>query len=180
MPYSLDVTEGTYHFGPTEGQMHLKIWKDGMLSRLGHDLTLGFSGYSLVSTVESGGESARFELSIPRSSFVVLEPSSMMDTMKREVLQNIEKHLPGDIHVEGTLQSISAAEIKLQATARLNGRQTPLSMHCRLQGGRLTGSTKLTHKQFHIKPFKAPLGVLKIKDEMDFSFSFVWPEPQAG
>lgn len=161
---------GTHTLGPGDGWIHLNTWKQGLLSAMGHDLLLDITSFSLViETTED--HSANVTLDISSDAFGVLEPT-LSDKDKGEIHKNIRKHLPGALHFSGEVSWQSSDKAHVKGTLQLGRGRASLSFDARREGDTtLAGRVRLTHSALDLKPFRAPLGVIKVKDEIEVSFS---------
>jgi len=167
-----DWTQEAKAFSPKDGWLHLNVWKEGLLSRMGHDLLLAIEGFE-VKTRQGNNESSRaVQVSIPKDSFNVLEPTNLSAKDKRDILKNIQKHLPGDIHFDGVLSGFSSGRATISGTVRIGRLASPVSFPIESKDGEVSAKVRLSHRSLQLKPFRAPLGVIRLKDEVDLSFSF--------
>ncbi|HAA58370.1 MAG TPA: hypothetical protein DCE42_26645 [Myxococcales bacterium] len=160
---------GTWTLGQDDGWLHLHTWKSGLLSAVGHDLLLDMKSFSLEITAEEDGH-ASVSLHIPKDHFEVLTPENLKDKDKRDIQNNIRKHLPSDIRFSGRANWNSETRVQVAGELQLGGRQAPITFSAEREGELLHGKMRLSHKDLGITPFRAPLGVIKLKDELDFSF----------
>ncbi|MCB9556202.1 MAG: YceI family protein [Deltaproteobacteria bacterium] len=158
----------------TDGTIRLYSFKDGMLSRLGHDLQLGIGRFSIA--VEGTTVNARFDpLSIvvdgavERGALQKASPSmsdraEILDKLRDKVLE-IKKY--SEIVFVGELDR---AADTISGTLRLHGQERPLCVAFARREGRLIGHVSLTPSQWGIKPFRALLGALKLQDRVELDF----------
>ena len=151
--------------------------KEGVLSRMGHDLRLRAERLSLRYAPETG----RLELTVPADALRVegalqgerLEPGALSASDRAEIERNVrervlESRRHPTIRFEGTVGGSSdAAERPVEGTLALHGAERPLRATARLEGGTWQARVRLDQRDFGIRPFKAPLGVLKVQPHVD-------------
>ena len=154
------------------------IFKDGIAARMGHDLKILAHGVSC--TLEKGGtEPLRIEALInPRQVKVNCAQTSGHDdlgALSASDKNKINGHIQDDVLRTRTHGEIRFVSTKVTATANgfdisgnltLTGQTRPIRLHAERQGDRYVARVRLNLPDFGIKPFSAPLGVLKIKPEV--------------
>src|ERR1700710_635698 len=95
--------KGDYTLGPDTGQIQLRTGREGMASKVGHDLLLGFSRWSGRLTADSDNPAAvRVEVTVEMASLTVLEGTGgvkpLSDGDKADITKNAMKLLEVDKH----------------------------------------------------------------------------------
>lgn len=154
-----------------DGWLRVNTWKEGLLSKMGHDLLINIEDFSLVMEGELEGP-WKADLTVKKDSFQATEPTSLSAKDRADIHKNICKVFPSDIKFVGEIKRDS--ETKLLATGKVSvgKNQAPIRFYFDLDGQQASGRVSLTHSALKLKPFKAPLGVIRIKDQVDVSFSF--------
>lgn len=150
--------------------MRLNTYKEGLLSRMGHDLLLDIRGFTITAQHDSP-ERWQVSVNIDKNSFYVREPEALSAKDKAEIHENICKHLPGNLRFEGAMTKRSRQEAEVQGQLSLGGSSTSIRFAMRLHQGLATGHLDLSHKALRIKPYRAPLGLIRLQDRMKLSFS---------
>jgi hypothetical protein len=149
-----------------EGSADCRVftYKDGILSPLGHDLVLGVTRF----TIDIEGD--RIEASFAADSLRVISGSggavplstrdqtSIEETIVKEVLQ-ARRH--PHIEFRGTVGE------EIRGTLTLVGRSRELVCRHTTDGTRHTAEARIHQPDFGIKPYRAMLGALRIKPDVD-------------
>jgi polyisoprenoid-binding protein YceI len=165
--------KGDYALGPDTGQIHVRTGREGMASKVGHDLTCGFTRWSGRLTADSDDPAAvRVEVTVEMASFTVLEGTGgvkpLSDGDKADITKNAMKVLEVEKHPTAKfVAERSAPNSTFEGTLTLCGQSGPLKLESTSTGDnswRVTGT--LAQSAFGIKPFKAMLGALRLADEV--------------
>lgn len=157
-------------FAPKDATCRVFTEKDGLLSRLAHDLELDVTDFSL--RVEEGSVEGSFN---PRSLKVLHalnngQPSpALTDWDKRDIEGNIVREVltsPEPIHFVSTSLARTPDGAKVAGTLTLNGRSRPIELEVRREEGRLVTELVLHQLDWGIIPYSAMMGSLKIKPQV--------------
>ena len=150
-------------------------FKDGLLSRLAHDLKLQVRRFSIEADQSTHEIHATFD---PSSIDVVCaqldgrdDPSTLSQSDKSKIQDNITKDV---LHVkkfpEIRFDSTRVVErgdgYAVEGTLRLHGRSKTIQTGVRVQGPRFVVEVGLHQPDFGIKPYAAALGALKVKPDV--------------
>lgn len=172
---------GVYALGPQCGAIRIKTFKEGLLSPLGHDLTLEASEWRATVRIDRLDPPAgAVELDVAVPGLRVVAPEDLGDKDREEILRNIRSDVlhtakfpkvrfrSTDSEVRCT--SEEGGTLHLEGELEIHGvsRKTPLQVHFQKtdKGLRVRGETALRQTEFGVKPYKAPLGVIKVRDEV--------------
>jgi polyisoprenoid-binding protein YceI len=156
-------------FDESSAECQVLTYKDGILSPLGHDLTIAVGRF----TIAVDGE--RVEASFDAGSLRVLSSSggavplsqrdkqSIEETIAREILK-AQRH--PRIEFRGT---VGESEIRGQLT--LVGKTREIVCRHRVEGARHTAEARLHQPDFGISPYRAMLGALRLKADLDVRVS---------
>ncbi len=157
----------------------VELWvhtrKEGVLSRVGHDLRLRAARLQLCLDEASG--SVRF--SMPADALRVVgalegetvRPGALSERDRAQ----IERHAREDvlearryptIRFDGRMQG-EEPERSIEGQLELHGRSRPLRVDVRQEGACWVGRVRFDQRDWGIRPFKAPLGVLKVRPEVE-------------
>jgi polyisoprenoid-binding protein YceI len=148
-------------------------FKDGLLSKVAHDLKLRVTRFSVE--LDPAASSVRAELD-PASLVVVNAvrdgaeaPQALSDAdkqkigtqLRNEVLQTDRHHL---IRFQSTgMERRPDGGYAIAGELTLHGATRPLRFDTRLEGGRQVAELELHQPDYDIVPFKAMMGTLKVK-----------------
>ncbi|HEV7862883.1 MAG TPA: YceI family protein [Acidimicrobiia bacterium] len=177
----MNVKPGTYNLGPADGTVRVKTGRQGMASKVGHDLTLEASNWKATLTVD--GDPSRSEVSAtiePRSLAVTAATGGakpVSDKDKKDIVKNITGLL-GNASITFTSTSVEVKDSSVKAAGELSiaGQSRPVTLDlATTPDGRLKGSMTVVQSQFGIKPFSAMMGALKVKDEVEVNLDVALP-----
>jgi polyisoprenoid-binding protein YceI len=156
-----------------------------MGAKLAHDLILTANQWSGTLNVDAdnpGASSAN--LTIDARSIAIVEAvggmKSLSDKDRRDIGKNIdEKVLQTSKHPNLTFESTSVSGSDPNYTASGNmtivGNTRPVNVDIKVNGTTVTATTKISQKDFGIKPFSAMMGAIKLRDDVDFELTVELP-----
>lgn len=167
-----------------DASITLYTFKEGLLSKLAHDLRLSVTQFEIRAL---GAEvSASFD---PRSIRVdgVMKNGELLgdepsEGDRRKILQNLLDDVLrvkefGEIKLLGQTAS-AQAPFALHGQLTLCGVTRPLATQLVRQAGRLSSELELTPSSWGIKPFRALGGTLKVQDRVRVAISAEWPDAE--
>jgi len=173
----MPVSAGTHQLGPGSGTLHVKTYREGVASKVGHDLTFEVTKWEATVTVAEGGALSSLELSADPRSLEVSDATGGAKALSdkdrtTEIPKNIDdKVLGGEpISFRSTEGHLAEEGGTLSASGELTmaGDTHPVSAQLSVDpDGHVTGTIPLTQSDWGIKPFKAMMGALKVKDTVD-------------
>jgi hypothetical protein len=152
--------------------IHVYTFKEGLLSKLAHDLKLGLTRFQISArgnTVEAKLDASSLKvLGTMRSG--ALDPAVLSGGDKEKIQQNIAREVLRtrefpEIRFQGVLMN-QEAPFSLNGSLVLCGSTHPLQLSLAQRGGRLLGEVELTPSRWGIKPYKALGGTLKVQDRV--------------
>ncbi len=141
--------------------------KEGLLSRLAHDLELDVRDFSVK--VEGGVVLGTFE---PRSLKVLhalrggRPTSALSDKDKGDIEANVAREvLPSPAPIRFVSSSVKSGPsgAHVAGSLTLNGQERAIEVDTRIEANRLVAEVHLHQPDFGIRPFSAMMGALKIK-----------------
>ncbi|KKO18692.1 MAG: hypothetical protein BROFUL_02644 [Candidatus Brocadia fulgida] len=181
----MGVKEGSYHVTASSGKVCVYTFKEGFLSAVAHDLLIEATNFCADLHVPAGGMSlARVTAEIQANSLKVIcamkDGLQRHDLLKEKDKADIEEATSKDVlHPDKypaiTFRSINVKEkdgaYHVEGELTLHGVTRPAEIHARTTTGNdLKGKLVLSQKDFGIKPYKALLGTLKVKNEVEITF----------
>jgi hypothetical protein len=165
----MSIPEGTHTIGPSNGSLKVKTGKEGAASKAGHNLVLGVNSWE--ATVE-GGDSPSIKLTADPGSFEVIEGSGgakpLTDDDKADIKKSIGGKVLGSDQISFTSSEVTDSSAK--GDLSIAGKSTTVDVPLNVSGDKISGSVKLSQKDFGIKQFKALMGALKVTDEVTVEF----------
>ena len=155
-------------------QESFKVWvftfKEGLLSRVAHDLKLVFERFS--TDVGEQDVEIRFDMQSLRVLGAMRNGCLATDVLSPRDAQKIEGQIRKDVlhshrFPEAVFRSKSIAvgdeSVDVTGELRLHGRMKNLAMQLRRNGELWSGELELHQPDFGIRPYTAALGALKVK-----------------
>ncbi|MGB5697730.1 MAG: YceI family protein [Polyangiales bacterium] len=150
-------------------------YKDGLLSRIAHDLKLRVERFSIEVDEDTHAISATFD---PSSVRVVCaqvdgrdDPSTLTKGDKKKIADNVAKDvLRVRKHPEIRFDSTNVVQrgegFAVEGTLQLHGKSRGIQTSIRANGDRWVTEVKVHQPDFGIKPYTAALGALKVKPDV--------------
>jgi hypothetical protein len=153
----------------------VRVFKQGLLSAVGHDLALRAATLTIELDEATGRGAVRVDARALKVEHALAGGRPAPSALSRDDIHTIERNI-----VEDVLEAARWPEIVFQIDAAeraadgarvsgrlsLHGRERPLELRLRKEGDRLRGQVRLEQPDFGIRPFRALLGALKIKPEV--------------
>lgn len=178
----MTVAKGNHNIGPNDGKLVVKVYKEGVAAKMGHDLTFEARNWSGNVTVDPDDPSASsVQVTIDPSSLEITDAhggaKALSDKDRADIAKNTTKILGrSDITFESTDVSGNPPRVSLRGNLSVAGNSRPATLDVSVDdSGTASGRTTLSHKELGIKPYSAPLGVLKVKDNVDIEFTVNLP-----
>lgn len=159
-------------------------YKDGLLSRVGHDLVLRCTDFTVSLTPD------RVEASFDPAAFEVLhalkkgrpDPGALSARDRRQVLENMRKGVLHPerhprIHFVSDEVTWETTVLRVRGTLAMHGARRPLSVAARRVDGRWRAEVDLHTPDWGIAPFSALMGTLKVKPRVTVRVSVPAPDP---
>ena len=178
----MNVKPGTYNLGPSDGAVRVKTGRQGMASKVGHDLTLEAANWKATVTIDDDPARSEVQATIePRSLDVTAATGGakpVSDKDKKDIKKNISGLLGNDsiTFTSTSVEPSSDTGVKVAGDLSIAGQSRPVSLDLTATpDGRLTGSMTVVQSQFGIKPYSAMMGALKVKDEVEINLDVALP-----
>ena len=176
---------GIYNLTASSGKLFVSTYKEGFLSVVAHDLLIEATNFTVnLKVPASGSESASAEAVIQANSLKVIcamkEGQRQHDTLKEKDKADIEEATSKDvlhpakyptINFRSTIIQEKGDVYHVKGELTLHGVTRPIEFDVKTTTGKdLKGKVTLAQKDYGIKPYKALLGTLKVKNEVDIAF----------
>jgi YceI-like domain len=151
--------------GPESGELLVRTRREGLASKVGHDLTLRVDRWSAQVTDDN-----EVTASIDLATLTVVEGTGakpLTDSDRREIVANSRKILgPATATFTGQAAPDSSGGATIDGTLTLNSISRPLQLVVRQENGTYTATATVVQSAYGIKPYTAFLGALKLRDEV--------------
>ncbi len=190
----------SFVLGPDCGRLTVHVFREGVMSALGHDLVLQASTWDGVARIDlASPEQASVEVTVPVRSLVVKEAQGGLRKLTAEDEANIAQR------IADTLGAAEHPDLKFRSTAvgpmdpvdvpesgtgtlsgmlSVNGREEPVSAEFAFltQPGmlRVTGRTEVVQTRWGITPFRGLRFGLTVRDSVEVHFDVLLQVPHSG
>ncbi|KKL96465.1 hypothetical protein LCGC14_1844190 [marine sediment metagenome] len=180
----MSLKAGTYSLNGNSGKMSVYTYKEGLLSTLAHDLLIDVKNFKVnLNVPEAGLTSGSLEVELQADSLKVdcamKEGERQPDTLKEKDIADIEKDMAKKVLHPDKYPTVNfcSKEIKekevgyhVNGELSLHGVTKTIDFDIDTNGDNLKGRFSILQKDYGIKPFRAMLGTLKVKNEISFAF----------
>ena len=170
----MGLAPGTHSVGPGSGSCRVHTYREGVAQKAGHDLIIEVAQWEASVEVDPNGQPTAASLDADPHSLQILEGhrgvKPLTDSDRREIRSNIdEKVLRGQpISFRSSAVELSDGRIVLRGELTMAGSTRPANFELRLDDhGRLQGTLEVTQSEWGIKPYRAFMGALKVRDTVE-------------
>jgi len=176
---------GTYNLNANSGKLFVYTFKEGFLSTVAHDLLIDVTNFTIKLNVsDASAQSASVEAEILANSLKIVcamkDGQQNYDALKEKDKADIEEATFKDVLHPSKYPIINFRSTNIQekdgtyhvkGELTLHGVTRPIEFDAKTTTGKdLKGRVTIAQKDFGIKPYKALLGTLKVKNEVDIAF----------
>lgn len=177
----MSINPGTYEFGPQNGQLVVKIYREGMAKKAGHDLIIDVKNWKASATIGENPAESKFTATADVGSFTVREgvggvkPLSEGD--KADIKKNITQKILTSPEISFTSNAVqpNGDAATISGDLKIMGKTNPVSVKLASSGGKVKGNFSVVQSNWGIKPFQAMMGALKVKDQVDIELEATLP-----
>jgi polyisoprenoid-binding protein YceI len=180
----MSLKAGTYSLNGNSGKMSVYTYKEGLLSKLAHDLLIDVKNFKVnLNVPEAGFTSGSLEVELQADSLKVdcamKEGERQPDTLKEKDIADIEKDLAKKVLHPDKYPTVNFCSKEIQekeggyhvsGDLSLHGVTKTVAFDIDTNGDNLKGKFSILQKDYGVKPFKALMGTLRIKNEISFAF----------
>jgi polyisoprenoid-binding protein YceI len=180
------ILGGTYAFGPADGSLLVKVFKEGVAAKMGHNLVFEVKNWNAKAVVDSHDPSATsIEATAEVPSFSIIDATGGAKALGRSDMADIKKNIEEKVLDTRRFPTVSFRTTGVASvngeTATLNGDLTikgtsrPVQVKLALSGGRAKATFTVIQSSWGIKPFSAMMGALKVKDSVEIELEVPLP-----
>ena len=180
----MSLKTGTYRLSANSGKIFVYTFKEGLLSKLAHDLLINVTDFMVhLEVPETGFSAGSLGLELHTNSLKVVyalkDGKPNPEALKEKDIEDIEKDMAGKVLETGKYPTVSFSSKTIQnkeggyhikGELNLHGVTKTIDFDMDTSGDNLEGKTTLLQKDYGIKPYKAMMGTLKIKNEITIAF----------
>ena len=173
---------GTHSVGPDSGSCRVHTYREGKAAKVGHDLIIEVGQWNASVEVGEDGMPKSVSLEADPRSLKVLEGHGgvkpLTDSDRNEVRSNIDEKILRGHPIRFTSSSVerSAGRLTVHGDLSIAGRTRPASFELRVaEDGRVSGMLPVIQSEWGIKPYRAFMGALKVRDAVDIVLDAALP-----
>jgi len=184
----------TYTIDPAATSIRILVYRAGLLKGLGHNHIVSISNIGGTVVLGSTPDESIVQLSFPVTSLVVdnvelrsEEGAEFSAEISQKDKDGTRKNMLGrkllnavnfpDIYIASSGASGQWSDMKINAEVTIRGQSqyTSFPVSLELNGNEIVASGELvvTHADLGLKPFKAALGTLRVRDELLLRYRIV-------
>jgi hypothetical protein len=179
---AMALRPGIHTVGPDSGALHVNTYREGMAQKVGHDLIIDVGQWQANIEVEEGGSPKAIALKADPRTLQVREGQHgvkpLTDKDRTEIRSNIdEKVLRGQpIAFSSSAAELANGRLTVRGELTLAGRTRPSSFELDVaEDGRVSGRLSVTQSEWGIKPYRAFMGALKVRDTVEVVLDLTLP-----
>ena len=170
-PVRADEPPARRRFGPGNGSLVVKTYREGMAAKVGHDLVIEVTRWA--ATLDASGA---LELTADSRSLAVREGLGGVKPLTDGDRDEIRRNIDGKVLAGQPIAFRSSAvrmpdrpgRFSVDGELTMAGRTRPVSAQLELRDdGRVAGTITLTQSDWGIKPYRGLMGALKVRDEVE-------------
>jgi polyisoprenoid-binding protein YceI len=165
---------GSHSVGPESGSCRIHTYREGMAQKVGHDLIIDVGQWNASVEVGEDGSPKSVSFEADPRSLQVLEGhrgvKPLTDSDRADIRSTIdEKILLGQpIKFSSNAVELSDGRLGVDGELMIAGSTRPASFELQLSGdGHVTGTLPVTQSEWGIKPYRAFMGALKVRDTVE-------------
>ena len=167
---------GTHTLGPQNATLEVRTYREGMASKVGHDLVIDVTNWEATVTVPDGSGELSVEVSADPRSLRAREGHGgvkpLSDKDRGEIAKNIDKKVLKEqaIHFRGAAvrPPNDAGRLEVSGELRIGGTGRPLSFELSVGAdGHVEGTVPVKQSEWGIKPYTGLMGALKVRDDVE-------------
>ena len=181
----MSLKAGSYSLKSGSGKLSVLTFKEGMLSVIAHDLQLDVTDYKVdVNVPEEGFGSGSLNVELQANSlkvdFAMKDGQPNPGCLKEKDIADIEKDMFKKVLHPDKYPTVSFCSKEIQVKdggyhvsgeLDLHGAKKPVAFDVDTSNdNNLKGTFVIKQTDYGVKPFKAMMGTLKVKDELKFAF----------
>ena len=177
------LNAGTYNLNAGSGKLFVYTFKEGFLSAVAHDLLIDVTNFTVnlnVPATDSAGVEAEIQANSLKVLCAMKDGQRKDDTLKEKDKADIEEATFKDVLHPAKYPKINFRSTDIQekdgsyhvkGELTLHGVTRPIEFDATSTSGKdLKGKFTIAQKDYGIKPYRALLGTLKVKNEVEIAF----------
>lgn len=168
----MTIAPGSHRIGNEDGSLVVKTYREGVAARAGHDLVIDVTSWQATIDPAAG----TLELTADPRSLEVREGvrgvKPLTDRDRGEIRKNIDEKVLGGQPIEFRSTAVQLPDgpgrLTVEGELTMAGSTRPVTAQLDVGGdGRVAGTIALTQSAWGIKPYRALMGALKVRDQVE-------------
>lgn len=161
--------------GPETARCEVLVFREGLLSAVGHDLLLRTTSFEIAVDRDPPAVSARIDAGSLRVVTAMRDGRPLPGALRPADVREIEQALATEVLRTARFPEIRFASMEVQRTdggyevhgsLSLAGRTRPLVVAVGRAEGRFAAEVTIHQPDFGVKPYRAMLGALRVKPDV--------------
>ncbi|HWD73453.1 MAG TPA: YceI family protein [Actinomycetota bacterium] len=171
---------GSYTFGPQNGRIVVRTYREGLARAIGHDLVIEVGEWSAEVNVAEDPAATTITATADAYSLNPIEGvggvKPLSDADRSEIQKNIREVLTSpDISFQSSSVKVAGSSATVSGDLTIMGRSEAVDVQLTDAGEKIKGSFSVHQTRWGIKPFTAMMGALKVADRVDVEFEVDLP-----
>lgn len=167
------ISPGEYRLGPSNGRLVLRTYREGVASKVGHDLVIEVTRWQGVVVIPADGGMPRLAMEADMGSLEIREGvggvKPLSDRDRDEIKKNIAELLRTAEYPRAIFESTSVAgdtnSAIVDGNFTLLGTPRPLRLEVEQNGGGVAVAYgEVQQTRWGIRPYKGFMGALRVRD----------------
>ncbi len=176
------LAPGSHTVGPEQGTLVVCTFREGVAQQVGHDLILGVRGWEATVEVGNDGALASVQLTVDPRSLEVEEGlrgvKPLTDKDRAKISQDIDAKILRGAPIEFRSDAVTGTAGRVAVTGELtiagNSRAVDYELGV-ADDGRVSARLQVTQSEWGIKPYRAFMGALKVRDAIEIALDVQLP-----
>jgi len=179
---AMALAPGTHRLGPDDGTLRVQTYREGVAQKVGHDLVIEVEQWQATLEVGPHGDVTEIGLEADPGSFHVLEGlhgvKPLTDKDRASIRQDINEKILRRSPIRFRSRSVQSRpeRLTIQGELELAGASKPTTYQLAVSAeSRASGTLSITQSAWGIKPYRAFMGALKVKDQVEIVLDVALP-----
>jgi hypothetical protein len=166
----MTLVTGTHRLGPDSASLEVRTFREGMAAKAGHDLVLEVTRWQ--ASIEIADEPAAWR--IDSRSLAVRSAhggvKAITDADRAEIAGIIDTKVLGGLPIVFRSSAVrrTGDGLTVDGELTLAGRSAPITVELDIgSDGRASATVPVVQSRWGIKPYRALMGALKVRDEVE-------------
>ena len=171
---SVAFRAGKHVIGPGDGTLQVRTYREGLAQKVGHDLIIAVGKWEAAAEVGENGTLDAVQLDADPGSLRVRDGlrgiKPLTDENRRDIRKTIDETIlrGRPIVFRSTAVESGNGALTVRGELELAGTTRPASFELTTAAdGHVRGTLPLTQSEWGIKPYRAMMGALKVRDTIE-------------